>query len=251
MNLVCIPTLTNNYTWILKNDNKQCLIIDPGEAPPVLKILSHQKLKPIAFLLTHHHWDHINGVNELLQYFSSVPVYGPEETRHKGATQIVNENDCLILLGHTFIVIALPGHTLGHIGFYCNPWFFCGDTIFSAGCGRIYEGTSSQMYESLQKINRLPSTTIICPAHENTLENLNFAVSILPKDKNIVAYQSKVKSLQIKNQPSLPTNLSLERKVNLFLRCNDLSVQKGLDVQPSFREEKLIFSMLRNKKDYF
>ncbi|MCR3755800.1 MAG: hydroxyacylglutathione hydrolase GloB [Sodalis sp. Psp] len=250
MNLISIPALADNYIWLLYNDKRQCLVVDPGEAAPVLKVLSDRHLTPVAIFLTHHHYDHVGGVAEFQRYFP-VPVYGPEETCDKSATQIVSEGDSLIVLDQTFRILAFPGHTLGHIGFYGAPWLFCGDTVFSAGCGRLFEGTPKQMYTSLQKINQFPSETLICAAHEYTLSNLQFASFLLPRDKIIAGYQSKIKQLRLRNQPSLPTTLHLERLINLFLRCHDIDLQKKLNTYSSPGEEWNVFAALREKKDKF
>lgn len=250
MNLISMPVLTDNYIWLLHNEDSQCLIVDPSEALPVLRVLADHHLTPVAILLTHHHQDHVGGVAELLQHFP-VPVYGPEETRTKGATQIINEGDILTLLDHTFSIMALPGHTLGHIGFYSAPWFFSGDTVFSAGCGRLLEGTPKQMYQSFQKVNQLPSDTLICAAHEYTLSNLDFAATLLPQDSVITVYQHKLKKLRLKKQPSLPTTLHLERKINIFLRCHDIDLQNTLNVHPHSGETWRVFAALRKKKDSF
>lgn len=250
MNLISIPALADNYIWLLHNDDRQCLVVDPGEAAPVLQALADHHLTPVAMLLTHHHQDHVGGVAELLQHFPA-PVYGPEETRTKGASQIVNEGDSLTLLSHTFSIMALPGHTLGHIGFYSAPWLFCGDTVFSACCGRLFEGTPKQMYESFQKVNLLPSDTLICAAHEYTLNNLNFAAALLPEDNVIAGYQHKISELRLKNQPSLPSTLHLERQINLFLRCHDVDLQNKLNAHSVPDEEWRVFAALRAKKDHF
>ncbi|AHF73248.1 Hydroxyacylglutathione hydrolase [Candidatus Sodalis pierantonius str. SOPE] len=250
MNLISIPALADNYIWLLHNDDSQCLVVDPGEAAPVLQALADRHLIPVAILLTHHHHDHVGGVAELLRHFP-VPVYGPEETRAKGSTRIVNEGDTLTLLGHTFSIMALPGHTLGHIGFYGAPWLFSGDTVFSAGCGRLFEGTPKQMYASFQKVNQLPPDTLICAAHEYTSSNLDFAAALLPQDSVITGYQREIKELRLKNQPSLPTTLHLERQINLFLRCHDIDLQNKLNAHPASGEEWRVFAALREKKDHF
>ncbi|TKI03307.1 hydroxyacylglutathione hydrolase [Martelella alba] len=250
MNLISIPALADNYIWLLRNDRQECLIVDPGQAEPVLAAIADQGLTLKGILLTHHHYDHVGGVPDVLARYD-VPVYGPKETANKGATHIVVEGDNVKLLDIDFQILALPGHTLGHIGFYGAPYLFCGDTVFSAGCGRLFEGTPQQMYQSLQKVRKLPPETLVCGAHEYTLANLAFARSILPEDSLIAGYEREIKQLRAKNQASLPTTLQLEGKINLFLRCHDVDLQRKLNPQGDLRDEWRIFALLREKKDHF
>lgn len=250
MNLISIPALTDNYIWLLHNDNLECIVVDPGEASPVLKVLEVCKFKLLSILLTHHHHDHVGGVRELLQH-CPVPVYGPQETASSGSSIIIlTEGDIITLLDHKVSVFALPGHTIGHIGFYSAPWLFCGDTVFSAGCGRLFDGTPKQMYHSLQKINKLSSDTLICGAHEYTLANLNFATTMLPNNSTITNYLLKIKKLRNIKQPSLPTTLHLERQINLFFRCHDMELQHKLHLNHG-EEEQLVFAALRKHKNIF
>ncbi|WP_367680627.1 hydroxyacylglutathione hydrolase [Candidatus Fukatsuia anoeciicola] len=251
MDLINIPALKDNYIWLLADTQANCVIIDPGSAMPVFTALIKRQLTANAILLTHHHYDHLGGVIELLRYFPNLPVYGPQETANKGATILVKEGDNLIIGSQNFSIIAIPGHTLGHIAYYNAPYLFCGDTLFSAGCGRLFEGTYNQMYSSIQKIMQLPDTTLICSAHEYTVSNLAFARSILPQDKKIKIYEQRVKQLRAINYPSLPTTLQLEREVNVFLRCNDIELQKKLGITPYSTPLSLIFSALRIMKDCF
>ncbi|QOI11197.1 hydroxyacylglutathione hydrolase [Blochmannia endosymbiont of Colobopsis nipponica] len=250
MNIINIPALKDNYIWILYNAKKECLIIDPGEYISIIQIIQKLKLKITAILLTHHHKDHTAGVRKLLKLFP-VKVYGPLETVNAGTNHIVSENDILTLLGYHFKVLFLPGHTLGHVAFYSKPWLFCGDALFSAGCGRLFEGTAKQMYESLQKIKQLPGDTLIYSAHEYTWSNINFAASILPKDNNIISYLKNVKKKRIKNESTLPTSINKELKINLFFRCKDKEIQKKLNTSSNNEEEWKIFAKLRTKRDLF
>ncbi|ABF14337.1 hydroxyacylglutathione hydrolase [Candidatus Palibaumannia cicadellinicola] len=250
MNLIAIPALIDNYIWLLHNKKGECLIVDPGDATPVLHILSNYQLKLTSILLTHHHPDHVKGVKLLSQYFP-VTIYGPQETFKQCANIIVKKGDFLVLLEKKFAVLSFPGHTLGHIGFYSYPWLFCGDTVFSAGCGRIFEGTTKQMYESFQEVNQLSSHTLICCAHEYTLTNLAFASSLLPKDRIISSYQRHVTILRNKKKPSLPTKLSLERLINPFFRCHDINLHQAINFSPLLGCEWLVFDYLRQKRDNF
>ncbi|POT97997.1 MULTISPECIES: hydroxyacylglutathione hydrolase [Enterobacteriaceae] len=251
MNLNSIPAFQDNYIWVLSNDEGHCVIVDPGEAAPVLSAIEDNQWQPQAILLTHHHHDHVGGVKELRQRFPDVVVYGPEETQDKGATKCVVEGDKLILLGYEFSVFATPGHTLGHVSYYTIPYLFCGDTLFSGGCGRLFEGTADQMYQSFQKINALPGETVICCAHEYTLANMKFAQHILPGDASIEDYLNKVKQLRTKNQTTLPVTLENERRINVFLRTEDPDLIRVIDKETKLQQPNTRFAWLRSKKDTF
>ncbi|MDT3666453.1 hydroxyacylglutathione hydrolase [Cronobacter dublinensis] len=250
MNLNSIPAFEDNYIWVLNNEDGQCLIVDPGEAEPVLRAIEENQWQPVAILLTHHHHDHTGGVKALVTRFPNLVVYGPEETS-KGAQVIVNEGEKFNILGCEFLAMATPGHTLGHFSYFSFPYLFCGDTMFSAGCGRLFEGTPTQMYQSFQKINALPGETLICCAHEYTLSNLKFLVAILPDDPVLTQYYREVKELRAKNQKTLPSILKNERQINLYLRMedDDLINKINPDLRLSPPEER--FAWLRSKKDNF
>lgn len=251
MNLTSIPALQDNYIWTLNDAAGRCLIVDPGEAAPVLRALAKNRWQPVAILLTHHHHDHVGGVPELLAHYPDLTVYGPEETRDKGANAIVNEGDSVDVLGCNFTIYATPGHTLGHISYFSFPYLFCGDTLFSAGCGRLFEGTAEQMFQSFQKLNQLPADTLVCCAHEYTLSNLTFAQAIFPQDAEISRYYREIKELRAKKGVSLPTKLGFERKINLFLRTQDIELQRTIGLETTPQHEWQVFAALREKKDRF
>jgi len=251
MNLISIPAMQDNYIWLLDDQNGHCVIVDPGEAQPVLAFLADKKLTPSAILLTHHHHDHVGGVKEIVSHFPQLKVYGPEETHDKGAQIILKNGDVAQIGGLSYQIFATPGHTLGHISYYSAPYLFCGDTMFSAGCGRLFEGTPEQMYQSFQCLAELPDDTLICAAHEYTLSNLKFARSILPEDSDIAAHEIKVLRMREKGQSSLPTTLGLERKINLFLRCHDIDLQDKLNTNTPITELWRVFADLRHRKDSF
>ncbi|MDF7758462.1 hydroxyacylglutathione hydrolase [Kosakonia cowanii] len=251
MNLNSIPAFQDNYIWVLSKDDGRCLIVDPGEAAPVLRAIEEQQWQPEAILLTHHHNDHVGGVQALREAFPNVVVYGPAETQHKGTTQVVAEGDTVTVLGHDFSVFATPGHTLGHICFFSFPYLFCGDTLFSGGCGRLFEGTATQMYQSFCKINALPDDTVICCAHEYTLGNMKFAVSVLPEDADVQEYYKKVSELRAKNEKTLPVILKNERKINLFLRTEDADLIEVINQEMVLQHPEERFAWLRAKKDAF
>ena len=251
MNLNSIPAFQDNYIWVLSEDDGRCLIVDPGEAAPVLRAIEEHKWQPEAILLTHHHNDHVGGVQALRDAFPDVVVYGPAETQHKGTTQVVAEGDTVTVLGQDFSVFATPGHTLGHICFFSFPYLFCGDTLFSGGCGRLFEGTATQMYQSFCKINALPDDTVICCAHEYTLGNMKFAVSVLPEDAEVQEYYKKVSELRAKKEKTLPVILKNERKINLFLRTEDADLIEVINQEKVLQHPEERFAWLRAKKDAF
>jgi len=251
MNLTSIPALQDNYIWTLTDGDNRCLIVDPGEAQPVLEKIQANQWQPVAVLLTHHHHDHVGGVAELVKAYPNLAIYGPEETATKGAQHIVKEGDQITVLGLRFQVIATPGHTLGHISYYSAPYLFCGDTLFSGGCGRLFEGTAQQMFESFQKLSELPDETWVCCAHEYTLSNMKFAAAILPQDPQIMARYQEIKDLRAENRITLPTKLAVEREINLFLRTQDPDLQKALGLNVPTEPLWHTFAVLREKKDHF
>ena len=251
MNLNSISAFQDNYIWVLSNDEGRCLIVDPGEAAPVLAAIQKNNWQPEAIFLTHHHNDHVGGVKELLKHFPELVVYGPAETQSKGATHIVAEGDRVIILETEFSLFATPGHTLGHISYYSFPYLFCGDTMFSGGCGRLFEGTPTQMYQSFLKIAALPDETLVCCAHEYTLANMKFAKSILPHDSFINDYFNKVNDLRAKNEMTLPAILKNERHINLFLRTQDDDLIAVINKETKLQQPEERFAWLRAKKDNF
>ncbi|MEH3407955.1 hydroxyacylglutathione hydrolase [Enterobacter quasiroggenkampii] len=251
MNLISISAFEDNYIWVLVDDERRCVIVDPGESAPVLRAIKENGWQPEAILLTHHHHDHTGGVPELRAHFPHVAVYGPAEAQDKGLTQVVEEGEKILIREWEFSVFATPGHTLGHLCFYSKPYLFCGDTLFSGGCGRLFEGTPAQMYQSLQKINALPDDTVICCAHEYTLGNMKFAVSLLPEDRAIQDYYHKVKELRAKNQKTLPVILKNERQINLFLRTDDIDLINKINQETNLQQPEQRFAWLRSKKDNF
>ena len=251
MNLISIPAFQDNYIWVLTDDTNHCVIVDPGEAAPVLQAIEENQWQPDAILLTHHHHDHVGGVTALRAKFPHLVVYGPAETQDKGTTRVVEDGDKILILGSEFSVIATPGHTLGHVSFFSFPYLFCGDTMFSGGCGRLFEGTPIQMYQSFQKINALPDETLICCAHEYTLANMKFARHILPEDQAINDYYHKVNELRAKNQKTLPVILKNERKVNVFLRTDDPVLIDKINKETTMQHPEGCFAWWRSKKDNF
>lgn len=244
MKLIRLLSLKDNFTWILHKKN-QAIIIDPGEHNNVLKVIKKRLLTPIAIFFTHCHSDHFKGIFRLIKYYP-ITVYGPKKINN---LKITIPKKKIILLNKKFSVLFLPGHTIEHIGFYKKPWLFCGDTIFSGGCGKVYKKNYQMMYKSLQKIQSLPKNTLICPGHDYTLNNLKFALSIMPQDVFLKKYFNKIKKIKLDNRILYPTKLSLEKKINIFLRCNDMLLKKKLNLLGI--QSWKIFKILRDKKDKF
>ncbi len=234
--LIPIPALQDNYIWLYQKENCPVLLVDIGELEPVLQKLQQYHLKVEAVLLTHYHHDHLGGVNAFKQIFPQVPVYGSEECANV-ATHIVRGNK--INTEHYNIeVLKTPGHTAQHLSYFVDKHLFCGDTLFSAGCGRVFTGNYLAMYESLQKIKKLPDDTLICPAHEYTLSNLKFALAMAQHNdlkQTISVNQGIAKFLCDAGEATLPTTLFTEKAINPFLQAKNL------------RD----FIALREKKDNF
>ena len=204
------------------HDGRKALVVDPGDAQPVLDALQREGLLLESILVTHHHADHTGGVAEL-RNATGAQVYGPAgEAMPEPLTRLSGGQDCTGL-GLTFQVLDVPGHTAGHIAFYCNamegaPLLFCGDTLFSGGCGRLFEGTPAQMLASLDSLAALPDNTRVCCTHEYTLSNLKFACAVEPDNADLQQYLAQCQALRARNLPTLPSNMALERQINPFLR---------------------------------
>ncbi len=219
-NIVPVSAFTDNYIWVI-HDQYHAVVVDPGEAKPVLSFLQQKNLKLIAILNTHHHNDHVGGNLALLQQFP-VPVYGPGSESISTVTHGLKEGDSVYLaeLSLGFSVLDIPGHTAGHIAYYGANLLFCGDTLFACGCGRLFEGTAQQMYTSLNKLARLPDKTAVYCGHEYTLANINFAKLVEPGNHALTQLQVSAEKQRKSNLPTLPSTIVMEKACNPFLRCN-------------------------------
>lgn len=253
--VIPIPAFKDNYIWLLVNpSNQRCAVVDPGDAEPVIAYLEQFQLSLEVILITHHHHDHTGGIKKLSELYP-VKIYGPTQDPIEKVDQKLIENDQVKLdfLNATFTIYDIPGHTRGHIAYYGEGMLFCGDTLFAAGCGRLFEGTPEQMYHSLSKILRLPDETLIYCAHEYTQANLHFAETVEPENKFIQQRLQDIKQVRGKNLPSLPSVLSLEKLTNPFLRCHLDSVINSaqLKLDETLTNPVNVFRALRAWKDTF
>ncbi|RAP32281.1 hydroxyacylglutathione hydrolase [Candidatus Marinamargulisbacteria bacterium SCGC AG-414-C22] len=240
----------SNYIWIIKKGSES-VVIDPGSAAAVKQYYSGNQLSLEAILITHYHSDHIAGLADLI--FPSLEVYGPAYEPIHYVTRRVKSEDKIKLLDETFEVFFVPGHTNGHIAYYTPGHLFCGDLIFSGGCGRVFEGTAKTMYSSIQKCAQLPKDTKIYGGHEYTVSNLEFARMVEPKNKEIEDYYYEVKAATSSGKPSLPTTLAKELAINPFLRCDQEVVKKRAEEHEGkeLADAAAVFSSLRHWKNRF
>jgi hydroxyacylglutathione hydrolase len=251
-----VRAFADNYIWLIEAPGRpgSVVAVDPGEAAPVETELELRGSRLAAILLTHHHPDHIGGVPKLLERHS-VPVYGPEDGRIPVRTQTARDGARCELpeLGLTFDILGVPGHTLSHIAFWGHGALFCGDTLFSAGCGRMFEGTPVQMNASLDRLRSLPPETAVYCGHEYTAANLRFALAVEPDNRAALDYQARVRSLRDADAPTLPSRMGLERQVNPFLRCDESGVRTAASARAGRRIEDPaeVFGVLRAWKDQF
>jgi len=253
---IAIPILQDNYIWLIRQaDSSAVIAVDPGSSAELIQYLHTHNLQLTKILITHQHNDHIEGLPELKAQWPNVEVLVPALPFHgellKGVPCRGGEH-FTVFDSVDLSVLAVPGHTLNHVAYLFSTSggqhiLCCGDTLFSAGCGRIFEGTSQQMYESLGKINKLPPETLLCPTHEYTLSNLKFARVVEPENLDIVKQLARVEQLRAQKQPSLPVTLGAERGYNPFLRCEQLGLQQRWQ-QPSAVD---LFIFLRNWKNNF
>lgn len=257
MNLLPIPAFSDNYLWLL-HDGKQAIVVDPGQAEPVLSVLAQHQLQLQGILVTHHHADHVGGV-QALREATGAPAWGPAYEQLPEPITRVQGGDTVNLLGGPWQVIDVPGHTSGHIAFYSaralpQPVLFCGDTLFSGGCGRLFEGTPAQMQASMDALAALPGNTLVCCAHEYTLSNLRFAQAVEPNNQELAQYLQRCQTLRSQGQPTLPSTLQTELAINPFMRTRAADVIAAAvqhDSQTRPQEPASVLATLRQWKNVF
>jgi len=255
MKLLALPAFADNYVWML-HDGQHAVVVDPGDAAPVEAALASRGLHLAGILVTHHHADHVGGVDELRDRHRA-PVWGPAGERIPEPYQPVAEGDVVAVLGRRFAVLDVPGHTAGHVAYLeldagDAPLLFCGDTLFSGGCGRLFEGTPAQMHASLSRLAALPGGTRVCCTHEYTLSNLRFAAAVEPTNAALSAYTDACRARRAAGEPTLPSTIATERAVNPFLRCTAPAVVEAARAHGApAGDEVAVFAALRGWKDGF
>lgn len=255
MKLSALPAFADNYIWML-HDDTQAVVVDPGDAAPVAQALDAQGLQLAGILVTHHHADHVGGVNALRPRLRG-PVWGPAHEHIPAPYVPLNDGDRITVAGLHWRVIDVPGHTAGHIAYLqeddvAAPLLFCGDTLFSAGCGRLFEGTPAQMHASLSRLAALAADTRVCCTHEYTLSNLRFAAAVEPDNAERAAYDGRCRALRAQGLPTLPSHIGLERQINPFLRCHVPAVVAAARAQGAADESPVsVLATLREWKNRF
>ncbi len=268
MKLLALPAFDDNYIWLLHNDER-AVVVDPGQAEPVLAALQQHGLQLAAILVTHHHHDHIGGLHDLQTQLGAVPIYGPAREGGGELDRLgvitPSEGQHFDWLGLDWCVMEVPGHTIDHLAYVAyvadengevdgetSPLLFCGDTLFSAGCGRLFEGSHEQMFDSLQRLATLPSDTKICAAHEYTLANLRFAQHVEPDNAQLVTYVALCQRRRAARESTLPARLDHELKINPFLRCTVPTVAQAAQAHGANSVDPLsVFAALRQWKNHF
>lgn len=255
MELVPLRAFADNYIWLL-HDGRSALVVDPGDSAPAEAALAERHLELVGILVTHHHADHTGGVAALREK-TGAAVFGPARETIPEPYRKLADGEHFELLGIRWQVIAVPGHTAGHIAYFAQqaiggPLLFCGDTLFSGGCGRIFEGTPAQMLASLDRLAALPADTRVCCAHEYTLDNLRFAAAVEPGNAELAAYAQRCAVRRAGGQPTLPSSIATERAINPFLRSREAAIVHAIQQQdPTAQGEVALFAALRAWKNRY
>ena len=247
-----IQAFKDNYIWLIEFGQRQAVVVDPGDPVPVTKQLRERGLELCAIVVTHAHWDHVDGITTLRQLFP-VPVYGPAKEAVTGLTHPLNEGQRIALGELSLQVMEVPGHTKGHIAYHGDDVVFTGDTLFGAGCGRIFDGTAEQLYTSLQRIARLPDETLNYCAHEYTESNLRFALAVEPNNPHVAERLEQTQAVRQRGGATIPAPLWLEKQTNPFLRCHhpDVIAAASRYCKRALDNELDVFTALRSWKDKF
>jgi len=250
-----VPALHDNYIWLPRaRASSSAILVDPGAATPALDAIRDHGLELRAILITHHHGDHTDGLNEVLRHWP-VTVYGPRSERIAGVSHRVEGGDRIAPegLGTEFVVIDTPGHTAGHVSYHGGGWLLCGDCLFAGGCGRVFEGTHDQMHASLQRLAALPEAVKGCCGDEYTLANLAFARAVEPDNERLAEREARARDARLANRPTVPFTLAEEFATNPFLRCAEPTVRAAAEAEAgrTLSDETEVFAVLREWKNRF
>jgi hydroxyacylglutathione hydrolase len=250
-----VRAFADNYIWLIHSprDRRKVVAVDPGDAAPVTRTLVERNLELSGILITHHHGDHVGGVAELLRQ-QSVPVFGPARETLPGQPTRVREGERAEFdeLGLGFDVLDVPGHTAGHVAYVGGGTLFCGDTLFSAGCGRLFEGTAEQMTTSLDKMADLPPDTQVYCGHEYTVSNLKFSLAVEPDNEEAASYLEECQARRARDEATVPSTVRRERNVNPFLRFRRHSVKQAAEARAGRGLNPVeVFAVIREWKDGF
>lgn len=247
-----LEALSDNYIWII-SEQKNIWVVDPGESQPLLNLIEQNQWQLQGILLTHHHWDHTNGVEDLLAAFPKARVYASHLTNKTYITDALQQGDQIQVAGETLNVLETPGHTLDHIAYFNDQVLFCGDTLFAGGCGRVFEGTAEQMTESLLKLRAIKQDVEVYCGHEYTLANMNFAAIAEPENADILARRDQVRVDTLAKKPCVPSKLSLEKHTNPFLHFDQTPLSVNIAQHCGQESHKMtpstLFAELRAWKD--
>ncbi len=249
-----LSAFTDNYIWLLHRGGPACAVVDPGDAAPVLEALQARGLELAAILLTHHHWDHAGGVEELLTHCGEIPVHGPADDRLGDWCRPCREGDRVAIpaLDLAFGVMDVPAHTRSHIAFHGHGALFSGDTLFSVGCGRLFEGNAADMQAAMDRLDALPGETLVYCGHEYTVDNCRFALAVEPHNAALKARAEQARAQRADGQPTLPITLASERATNPFLRTREKPVvQAARDHAPDAQPGASTLATIRAWKDRF
>ena len=257
LEIACIPAFSDNYIWCI-HDTKHAFVVDPGQAGPVEDFLDEMDLELSGVLVTHHHPDHVGGITQLQKTRPALRILGARHAKYKGITEALGDGESSEVLGHSLHLVDVPGHTLDHVAYvgklkgeHAPSSLFCGDTLFSGGCGRLFEGSPVQMHSSLSKLKALPESTEVYCAHEYTLANLAFAKTLMPNNTALNRYIQQCESKRARNEATIPSTIGTELAINPFLRDDDAEIIENLRLL-NYKElgsAATIFAAMRDAKD--
>lgn len=255
MTIFPVRAFQDNYIWTIHND-QYAIVVDPGDAEPVCNFLDEHNLRLLAILVTHHHRDHTGGIKDMTGLYNT-PVYGPRREKIPCITHPLGEGDVVEFpeLACKFNVIDIPGHTAGHIAYLWNGGMFCGDTLFTCGCGKIFEGTPEQLHNSLKRLASVPDDTLVYCTHEYTEYNTPFAAICEPSNAALKQWIIDAEALRSQNKPTVPTTMQHEKATNPFLRCTEPEIIRNIELKTGIKlppnNEQAVFTAMRQWRDQF